>query len=110
MSSSRTHAPVFVAALCAACALGNQGGVEPEPAAPAFEWELPPGFPAPPVPPDNPMSPAKVELGRRLFYDKRLSDNGTLACASCHEQALAFTDGSGDRGRLDGSAASRGAR
>ena len=93
MSSSRTHAPVLVAALCAACALGNQSGVEPEPAAPAFAWELPPGFPAPSVPPDNPMSPQKVELGRRLFYDKRLSGNGTFSCASCHVQALAFTDG-----------------
>ena len=93
MSSSRTHTPVCVVALCAACALGNPSGVESEPVAPAFAWELPPGFPVPSVPPDNPMSPQKVELGRRLFYDKRLSNNGTFACASCHVQALAFTDG-----------------
>lgn len=39
------------------------------------------------------MTEAKVELGRRLFYDTRLSGNGTFACASCHQQALAFTDG-----------------
>jgi cytochrome c peroxidase len=39
------------------------------------------------------MSSAKVELGRRLFYDTRLSGNGTYACGSCHQQALAFTDG-----------------
>jgi cytochrome c peroxidase len=39
------------------------------------------------------MSRAKVELGRRLFYDERLSDNGTYSCATCHEQSLAFTDG-----------------
>jgi len=39
------------------------------------------------------MNVAKVELGRRLFYDTRLSGNGTYACASCHEQRLAFTDG-----------------
>ena len=39
------------------------------------------------------MSVVKVELGRHLFYDKRLSDNGTQACASCHLQELAFTDG-----------------
>jgi cytochrome c peroxidase len=80
---------VLVAAICAGCA----------PATPdvqtqlAFTWELPPGFPAPRVPHDNPMSPQKVELGRRLFYDRRLSDNGTFSCASCHVQALAFTDG-----------------
>ena len=39
------------------------------------------------------MSETKVRLGRRLFYDTRLSGNGTFACASCHKQALAFTDG-----------------
>ena len=39
------------------------------------------------------MSEAKVELGRRLFYDVRLSGNGTQACASCHQQRRAFTDG-----------------
>jgi cytochrome c peroxidase len=39
------------------------------------------------------MSEAKVRLGRRLFYDTRLSGNGTFSCASCHQQARAFTDG-----------------
>lgn len=39
------------------------------------------------------MSAAKVELGRRLFYDTRLSGNGTYACATCHDQRFAFTDG-----------------
>jgi cytochrome c peroxidase len=58
-----------------------------------FDWNLPPGFPRPAVPPDNPMSAAKVELGRRLFYDKRISVNGKEACATCHRQELAFTDG-----------------
>jgi cytochrome c peroxidase len=59
----------------------------------AFEWKLPPGLPRPRVPADNPMSEAKVRLGRRLFYDTRLSGNGTFSCASCHQQARAFTDG-----------------
>ena len=39
------------------------------------------------------MSDQKVRLGRRLFYDSRLSGNGTFSCASCHRQARAFTDG-----------------
>jgi cytochrome c peroxidase len=39
------------------------------------------------------MSEAKAELGRYLFYDTRLSGNGTEACATCHEQERAFTDG-----------------
>ncbi|MFM8411772.1 MAG: MbnH family di-heme enzyme, partial [Alphaproteobacteria bacterium] len=59
----------------------------------AFAWNLPAGFPLPIVPADNPMSQVKVELGRRLFYDVRLSRNGTQACASCHRQELAFSDG-----------------
>lgn len=58
-----------------------------------WAWDLPAGFPKPAVPADNPMSDAKVDLGRFLFYDKRLSGNGTLACSSCHFQDKAFTDG-----------------
>lgn len=79
---------VVVAALVAAC--GGASGGDP---GPAYAWVLPPGFPVPEVPADNPMSEAKVELGRRLFYDVRLSGNQTFSCASCHRQELAFTDG-----------------
>jgi cytochrome c peroxidase len=60
---------------------------------PAYDWGLPAAIPRPAVPGDNPMSLAKVELGRRLFYDTRLSVNGSTSCASCHRQELAFTDG-----------------
>ena len=59
----------------------------------ASPWPVPPGFPEPIVPEDNPLTPAKVELGRYLFYDERLSGNQTYSCASCHRQELAFTDG-----------------
>jgi cytochrome c peroxidase len=62
-------------------------------AATEFDWNLPKGFPRPAVPADNPMSVAKVKLGRYLFYDKRLSFNGKESCGSCHRQELAFTDG-----------------
>ena len=58
-----------------------------------WQWNLPSHFPMPRVPADNLMSEAKFQLGRSLFYDKRLSGNGTMACASCHFQHLAFTDG-----------------
>lgn len=58
-----------------------------------WTWVLPAGFPNPRVPSTNPMSEAKVELGRFLFYDTRLSGNGTQSCASCHHQDKAFTDG-----------------
>jgi cytochrome c peroxidase len=45
-----------------------------------------------PVPVNNPLTPAKVELGRQLFYDARLSGDGTVSCASCHRPERAFTD------------------
>jgi cytochrome c peroxidase len=57
-----------------------------------YGWDLPPDIPPPAVPADNPMNTAKVELGRWLFYDTRLSGNGTMSCATCHVQGLAFTD------------------
>jgi cytochrome c peroxidase len=58
-----------------------------------YQWNLPKGFPKPKIPADNPMTAAKVQLGRYLFYDQRISVNGTQSCASCHKQELAFTDG-----------------
>ncbi len=62
-------------------------------AAAQYDWNLPAGFPTPRVPPGNPMSVDKARLGRYLFYDKRLSANGTQSCASCHQQQFAFTNG-----------------
>lgn len=53
---------------------------------------LPSGFPPRPEPADNALTPARVELGRRLFFDTRLSRTETIACASCHLQANAFSD------------------
>lgn len=55
--------------------------------------DLPAHFPAPPAAPaNNPLTPAKAELGRHLFHDPRLSGNGTQSCATCHDQARAFTE------------------
>lgn len=56
-------------------------------------WVIPDNFPLPPVPSDNPMSFAKADLGRLLFFDPLLSGNRSQSCASCHEPARAFTDG-----------------
>jgi cytochrome c peroxidase len=46
-----------------------------------------------PIPEDNPITSEKVELGRRLFNDRRLSRDGSIACASCHDPNRAFSDG-----------------
>jgi cytochrome c peroxidase len=66
-------------------------------AAPAEEYELEiplgldeDGFH---VPEDNPLTKAKVELGRFLYFDKRMSKDNTISCSTCHIPALAFTDG-----------------
>ena len=57
-----------------------------------YDWRLPAWLPKPAVPQGNAMSRAKVELGRHLFYEKRLSLDGTFSCATCHQQARAFAD------------------
>jgi cytochrome c peroxidase len=49
-------------------------------------------LPAPPSPPDNPTTPEKVELGKKLFFDRRLSGDGTMSCASCHDPESGFAD------------------
>jgi cytochrome c peroxidase len=46
-----------------------------------------------PVPADNPMSPAKIELGKMLFFDPRLSMDGTVSCNSCHNVMFHGGDG-----------------
>ena len=53
---------------------------------PADLWEIL-------VPPENPVTPEKVALGRKLYFDKRLSKDGTVSCATCHDPAKGFADG-----------------
>src|SRR5262245_65233896 len=53
----------------------------------------PAGFEPMPEPPDNPMTPEKVALGRQLFFDKRLSFDGSRSCYSCHVCEKGLTDG-----------------
>src|SRR4051812_15715766 len=97
-ASTRRRTAAVLAAVCLALACCSRSH-SPEQRkiagaqALAYAWHLPRGFPIPIVPADNPMSDAKVALGRRLFYDTRLAGNGTLACAGCHQQGHGFTDG-----------------
>ncbi|WP_229793360.1 MbnH family di-heme enzyme [Psychrosphaera saromensis] len=55
--------------------------------------ELPDHMPTPAVPDFNPLTNAKIQLGRFLFYDEKLSANQAQSCSSCHDQSLAFSDG-----------------
>ena len=45
------------------------------------------------IPPDNPQTPEKISLGQKLFFEGRLSADGTVSCSTCHDPQLAFTDG-----------------
>jgi len=57
-----------------------------------FNWNLPNNVFPPIIPSSNPITDEKVELGRYLFYDKKLSSNQTQSCESCHFQENAFAD------------------
>ena len=50
-------------------------------------------LPPPPSPPENPTTVEKVELGKKLFFDRRLSGDGTMNCGTCHAPESGFTDG-----------------
>lgn len=63
-------------------------GHEPTP----YVLDIPSHFPDMIIPADNPMTVEGVELGRKLFYEKKLSGDNTISCASCHAPANAFSD------------------
>jgi cytochrome c peroxidase len=81
----------FVSAVAVGLAFGVTLNFAMQPPSP-YDWHLPPAFPKPRVPAASPVTEPKAKLGRYLFYDTRLSGNGTQSCATCHEQARAFTD------------------
>ena len=56
-----------------------------------LKLDIPTFFPTVSVP--NDLTEAKFQLGRHLFYEKKLSRNNTVSCGSCHQQGLAFSDG-----------------
>jgi cytochrome c peroxidase len=62
----------------------------PEPT--PYTWISKPFFPPPILPADNPLTLQGIELGRHLFYEKKLSGNNTQSCAGCHRLNYAFSD------------------
>ncbi|MFH1266815.1 MAG: cytochrome c peroxidase [Planctomycetota bacterium] len=54
--------------------------------------KVPLGLPPVPVPEDNPITPEKVALGKLLYFDTRLSKDGTISCATCHDPETAWTE------------------
>jgi cytochrome c peroxidase len=61
------------------------------------------------IPADNPQSPEKIALGQKLFFDGRLSADGSVACSTCHDPARAFTDGKAVSTGIKGRAGQRNA-
>lgn len=57
-----------------------------------FAFTIPTGFPIPDLPKDNPLTKEGVSLGKKLFFDKRLSGNNTISCSSCHQPDAGFVD------------------
>ena len=91
--SLRRAAAATAALVLAAC--GSDKTTDP----PNARWPAPdtlylslPGFPPMNVPPDNPTTRQGVALGRRLFYDRRLSGDGSQSCADCHAPGFSFSD------------------
>jgi cytochrome c peroxidase len=74
---------ILVLALPAVGAMGENAGSPPK---------APLGLPPVPVPADNPMTPEKIELGKMLYFDARLSRDGTLSCATCHDPKVAWAE------------------
>ncbi len=85
--------------------------VQPVGAAGEYKLKVPLGLEdqKPYIPPDNPLTSEKIALGKQLYYDKRLSLDKTVACASCHSPSFGFTDGqpvaTGIRGQKGGRSA-----
>jgi cytochrome c peroxidase len=91
MRSLIAASAAFLLAWCAAAALWGE-----QPAAsPAIDAKIPLPKPLSPVehPRENPASEAKTALGRKLFFDARLSRNDRLSCATCHDPQQGFSDG-----------------
>jgi cytochrome c peroxidase len=78
---------LFLAAACS----GNR--VNEKPVGAPIEIKPPLGLPPVPIPPGAPETAETIALGRNLFYERKLSQDNTLACASCHNPLLGFTDG-----------------
>ena len=69
-----------------------------------YELHIPKGLPSLSMPSDNPLTEGRVELGKQLFFDKRLSSDSTVSCASCHDASKGWSNGTafatGVRGQL----------
>jgi cytochrome c peroxidase len=83
---------VFITGLLFLC-FGCRTPANEKPIGEVVAIKAPLGLPPVPIPVDNPPTVETIALGRKLFYDTRLSKDNTLSCASCHNPNIGFTDG-----------------
>lgn len=83
---------LLLAAVLGCCLAACKRPVAERPVGTVTQVQVPLGLPPLPIPDDNPVTVETIALGRKLFHDRRLSQNDTLSCASCHNPALGFTD------------------
>lgn len=88
----------LIALVLVATSCSTEHTVEP----PIKLVDVPPGFPEQAYPADNQPTPERVRLGTMLFYSNELSRTRTVSCASCHDPALAFSDGRATSIGVDG--------
>ena len=98
MRLPRAHAVAVAVASVAALAVASLARGADEDRIRLSAWkdgrlEVPRGLPSPWVPPSNPVTDAKVALGRRLFFDRTMSRDGTKGCVDCHEPEKGYGDG-----------------
>lgn len=92
-SSAKCHAAGALCLIAAALVfVAGCTDTAPVVADPEQLIDRPPGFPEQTFPADNSPTPERVELGKRLFFDVRMSANRDVSCATCHDPAKAFTD------------------
>ncbi|MEY3398623.1 MAG: hypothetical protein RL220_1217 [Bacteroidota bacterium] len=96
---------VFIVLLVALASCADEGNSFRRPG----KYKIPAGFEEPFIPSDNQPSAARIELGRRLFYDTRLSRTLETSCGTCHVQSSAFTDGQSVSTGIEGQSGKRNA-
>jgi cytochrome c peroxidase len=84
------HFGFFIVIALATISCGRR---DERPIGAAVPIKAPLGLPAVPIPANNPVTVETVALGRKLFYDRKLSANDSVSCASCHNPLLGFSDG-----------------
>lgn len=76
----------------AEAAPAESSSAQTPPAGTPYELKIPLGLPPLEIPADNPMTVEKIELGKMLYFDKRVSKDGTISCATCHDPQMAWAE------------------